>query len=281
VNGGYVKVYRSLLEHPLWTGERFSRGQAWFDLILRAAYADRESFATHGPAQIERGQVLTTQTALAHRWRWDRQTVSLFFRGLRRHSMVRIETSKATSTGYTLITICNYEKFQSNDDDASSIEPGIAARIQSSIGSTSTPHRLHIDATRSKKEKNNKKVEKETDRDTPPPAADAVADFEQFWSLYPRKRGRRDAEKAWTTLKPEPELVKAIMTAVVRWIGSEEWQSRGGRFVPYPAKWLRGRRWEDQVPSNGSTQNHHALWTSRTAGNVVAAQEALRQVGLA
>jgi hypothetical protein len=277
VNGGYVKVYRSLLEHALWTGERFSRGQAWVDLVLKAAYADRESFATHGPARIERGQVLTTQTALAGRWKWDRETVHLYLRVLERHSMIRFETSKDTSTGYTLITICNYEKFQSNDYDASSIEPGIASHVQSRIGSTSTPHRLHVDATRSKKEKNDKKVEKETDGDTPPPAAD----FEQFWSLYPKKRGRKDAEKAWTTLKPEPELVKAIMTAVVRWIGSEEWQSRGGRFVPYPAKWLRVRRWEDQVPSNGSTQNHHALWTSRTAGNVVAAQEALRQVGLA
>jgi hypothetical protein len=134
VNSGYVKVYRSLLNHAIWIGGRFSRGQAWVELVMEAAYEDHESFATHGPAWIKRAQVLTTQTTLARRWKWDRETVRLFLRELERHSMVRIETSKTTSTGFTLITILNYEKFQSNGRCDSAIE--------SAIDSPSTPHRL-------------------------------------------------------------------------------------------------------------------------------------------
>ena len=33
---GYVKIHRELLEHPIWTSEKFTRGQAWADLILKA-----------------------------------------------------------------------------------------------------------------------------------------------------------------------------------------------------------------------------------------------------
>jgi len=29
---------------------------------------------------------------------------------------------------------------------------------------------------------------------------------------------------------------------------SEQWQRDGGQFIPHPATWLNGRRWEDQPP---------------------------------
>ena len=94
---GWVCVHRQLAEHPLWLRERFTPGQAWVDLLLAAAWDDHESFATHGPSWIKRGQLLTSQMKLASRWRWDRETVRRFLRELERHGMVRIETSKATA----------------------------------------------------------------------------------------------------------------------------------------------------------------------------------------
>ena len=126
---GWVKLHRCLTTHPLWAGERFTRGQAWVDLILEAAFEDHESFATHGPSWIKRGQLLTSQMKLASRWRWDRETVRRFLRELERHGMVRIETSKATATGFTVITILNYEKFQGDGERDAAIVPSIECPI--------------------------------------------------------------------------------------------------------------------------------------------------------
>ncbi|MBT6584839.1 MAG: hypothetical protein HON77_11095, partial [Gammaproteobacteria bacterium] len=37
---GYIKVYRDMANHPLWLEEQFTRGQAWMDLLFRAAFKD-------------------------------------------------------------------------------------------------------------------------------------------------------------------------------------------------------------------------------------------------
>lgn len=68
--------------------------------------------------------------------------------------------------------------------------------------------------------------------------------FDRFWDAYPRKDAKQAAEKAWRKLKPRHELVDAIVAAV-------ELQARGWKdpqFIPMPATWLNGARWNDQGP---------------------------------
>jgi hypothetical protein len=70
--------------------------------------------------------------------------------------------------------------------------------------------------------------------------------FDKFWSAYPRKVAKEDARRAWNKLAlPFTEfekLMAALSAAKVTW--TEE------RFIPYPATWINGRRWEDElVPS--------------------------------
>lgn len=69
------------------------------------------------------------------------------------------------------------------------------------------------------------------------------ANFGRFWAAYPRKQAKQSAVRAWNKLKPSPELVEAMLAAIVVQSGSEQWQ-RG--FIPHPATWLNGQRWEDQ-----------------------------------
>jgi hypothetical protein len=53
--------------------------------------------------------------------------------------------------------------------------------------------------------------------------------------------------KAWMKLKPDEELFEKIMTGLSRWAKSTDWLRDDGQFIPYPATWLNGRRWEDEV----------------------------------
>ena len=76
------------------------------------------------------------------------------------------------------------------------------------------------------------------------PAADAADGFAEFWLGYPRKDNRKDAEKAWKAL---PASVRgAVMADVPQRRRSEAWTKDGGKFIPYAATYLRGRRWEDE-----------------------------------
>ncbi|MBV8633990.1 MAG: helix-turn-helix domain-containing protein [Burkholderiaceae bacterium] len=73
------------------------------------------------------------------------------------------------------------------------------------------------------------------------------AGFEAFWTAYPKKKSRGDAEKAWKALKADAELAGLIVQAVQRAKESDDWRKEGGRYVPYPATWLRAKGWMDEA----------------------------------
>lgn len=72
--------------------------------------------------------------------------------------------------------------------------------------------------------------------------------FARFWAAYPKKRSKGQAEKAWAKLQPDEQLVEVMLTAIERAKKSEEWRKENGRYIPYPASWLNGKRWEDDYP---------------------------------
>ena len=71
--------------------------------------------------------------------------------------------------------------------------------------------------------------------------------FSDFWAVYPKRRGKPDAEKAWAKLNPSQELFDQICGAISEWRETEDWRKDKGQFIPYPATWLNGRRWEDEA----------------------------------
>jgi hypothetical protein len=80
-------------------------------------------------------------------------------------------------------------------------------------------------------------------------ASDEWWRFQTFWDAYPRRherqRTRRAALNAWYALHPDAALLEVMLAAVARQRRTERWR-RG--IIPSPARWLRGRSWED-VPS--------------------------------
>ena len=72
--------------------------------------------------------------------------------------------------------------------------------------------------------------------------------FALFWQEYPRKAAKAAALKAWKKLNPSPELVERIIAHVRDHKRSPDWLKDGGQFVPHPATFLNGQRWEDDIP---------------------------------
>lgn len=73
-------------------------------------------------------------------------------------------------------------------------------------------------------------------------------DFDKFYSNYPRKISRGNAEKAFAKLNAD-EQQKAI--AVVNSDAFKEFMQgqvkNGDDFRPHPATWLNGKRWDDDL----------------------------------
>jgi hypothetical protein len=75
--------------------------------------------------------------------------------------------------------------------------------------------------------------------------------FEQFWKAYPRKVGKADARKAWEVLRKSKKLpgILKLLRSIEAQKGTDQWLKDGGQFIPHPATWLRGGRWDDEFDS--------------------------------
>lgn len=70
--------------------------------------------------------------------------------------------------------------------------------------------------------------------------------FAVFYSEYPRKLAKLDAQKAWGKLNLTEERFERIMLTL-RLQKSTIWRGKEKQFIPYPATWIRGERWEDEI----------------------------------
>jgi len=71
------------------------------------------------------------------------------------------------------------------------------------------------------------------------------ANFEIFWSRYPRKRNKGQAEKVWAKLQPDDVLLGEMLAKLEQAKQTPDWTKDDGQFIPHPATWLNGKGWED------------------------------------
>ena len=69
--------------------------------------------------------------------------------------------------------------------------------------------------------------------------------FQDFYSLYPRKMARKDAERAWNKLTPkqQAECLEALPNYLKYWKIKETQKD----YIPYPASFLNQERWTDEL----------------------------------
>jgi hypothetical protein len=75
--------------------------------------------------------------------------------------------------------------------------------------------------------------------------------FGAFWLRYPNRTAKKDAERAWKKLNPSEALQTQMFAAIESqkaWRALGQLQREWRPDWPYPATWLRGERWEDELP---------------------------------
>lgn len=98
--------------------------------------------------------------------------------------------------------------------------------------------------------------------------------FDRFWKSYPRKVAKENARKAFAKLKPNDDLLNAMLSAIDKQKKSEQWTKDGGQFIPHPTTWLNQHRWEDEMQTNDSIctfdpNEAYDLRLKRTYGGMV------------
>lgn len=99
--------------------------------------------------------------------------------------------------------------------------------------------------------------------------------FDEFWTVWPKKVDKPAAKRAWTKAikRIDPQTIIAAATAYRANPGIPDRQ-----FIPHPATWLNGDRWNDELPRLAAHQPQRR--PTRTEQNMsvvarIAAQEEL------
>lgn len=112
----YITINRRIFEHPFWCEDRaYSRFEAWVDILQSARFEDTRQLIGNRLVEIQRGQFPVSLRYLASRWKWSTKKVNSFLDCLILDKMILKETPK--ETGQTVITICNYDKYNYVSDN--------------------------------------------------------------------------------------------------------------------------------------------------------------------
>jgi hypothetical protein len=217
---GYLLLVRQLLRHPRFKPRgSFTQFEAWYWLIEAAAFSVCEVPVMNGHRReiitLQPGQLSHSIRFLASAWKWSPNRVQRFLRDLAMDGSVTTQTD----TAQTLITLCNWGKYQRPFRDANT--------------QTATP----TDTPTDTKKKELKEVERK----------DAFQGFDDWWTIYPRKVSKAQAEKAFAKVVPARIALPALMEKTKAFAANWKDKPRDElTFCPHPATWLNDARYDDE-----------------------------------
>jgi hypothetical protein len=160
-------------------------------------------------------------------WGWSRNKVRNFLKNIRTtkgHLKDTRKDSQRTAKGQGIVLkINNLQEIEDNQGTTKGQPEG-------------QPKDNQEDTTINPNTKPNKKT---------PSREGYSEEFLLFWQAYPKKVGKKDAGRAWKKAKIGNGDMSVILTAIEAQKKTKQWQDL--QYVPAPATWINGARWEDKV----------------------------------
>lgn len=239
---GYFKVWRKLEDSPVYYDTPAFR--VFFDLLIRANWRECRKVLFRGEQiSLYPGQLTIGRHELSSR---IDLSPSSTYRALKKlKDLYKIIDVKSDSK-WTLVTILNWDRYQNGYVDSEQQPDSMRTATGQQPDTLKEYKHLNIKRIKEKKESFSNDFFKN-----------------RFWPAYPKKRSKEDARKALLSIKPEPELQEKIITALEKAKKTEGWKKDDGKFIPYPATWLRSHGWEDEIIE---TENDRTMALAKRLG---------------
>ncbi len=213
---GYIKLYRELIDKPIWLNSTPEQKTILISLLLMANHKNKSWEWKGEKFNVSPGQFVTSIKSIKKACGKGISTQNIRT-CLKRFKKLEFLTNKSTKMG-RLITIMNWDSYQPKNKKLTKILTDTQQRANNAL----TPN----------------KNERMKEVNIYPP------NFLKFWKIYPKKKSKGTALKAYKNIKdPKPNL-NIILNAVKKHQQSEDWKTK--QFIPYPASWINQRRWEDE-----------------------------------
>lgn len=125
-DNGWIKIRKSIYNHWLWQDAEYLKW--WIDLLLMANWEDDKKLVGKQLIEVRRGQLIASVSFLVKRWKRNHKMIERFLSLLSEEDMI----SKCVKSNISIITITNYDKYQSNEskelENANGVNQGVNLR---------------------------------------------------------------------------------------------------------------------------------------------------------
>lgn len=268
-SGGYVRLFRKLLQNPIWTQLSPAVLKVAIYFLLRAGHKPVQWYDGSKTIDIPAGSFITSNAGTAAACNISTQQTRDAFSHLSRTHFATYERTRR----WTLVTVLNWAAYQAQPGDGEHTKEQAGDRVKN----TTETAKGTTNKNKRKKEVNicSSVDEPRTDLfsiDKPPfntldstvdPGQDRTTEpakwggnekqraFLVFWTLYPRKKDKPEAERAFCRLATSPDEAGRITAALRAQLPelrvANEQSPRS--VCPYASTWLNKRRFEDEPAS--------------------------------
>lgn len=137
---GWILKYRKIEEHwlhPLKEKRKFTKYEAWEDLLFKASYENKKMLYKGKLINIEVGECIISAVKLAERWKWDRETVKSFLDTLCNENMINMRKIYPQNVkSATMIFINKYKDYQLKNENQPTLNPAINPALKPALDST-------------------------------------------------------------------------------------------------------------------------------------------------
>jgi hypothetical protein len=226
---GAILLSRALIDSEVFASEKLLK--IWIWLLIKANFKERQVPIKIGAGQsvvtIKRGQLLFGRLSAENELFIDGSTIYKCIKRLEKLKNIEINSN----SHYSVITICNYEHYQDlNNYKVAAKEQPSNKQVTGKEQPSNTPNK-----------DNNANKEKNVNN---------AGGFIYFWTAYPKKVGKIDAERAWNKIKDKPEI-SIILKSIEDHKNTEQWKKENGQYIPNPATFINQGRWFDEIKKPG------------------------------
>lgn len=235
---GWVKLHRKILEDELWIDCTPEQKVIMMTLLMLANHDDKSWIWQGKKFSIKAGQLITSIESIRKISGKNISSKNV------RSALVKFEkygflANESAKTG-RLITIANWAKYQSNDEEVARQE---AKRWQRGGKEVAT----------------NKNVKNEENINTRATGT-LESDFEKLWKLYPKKIGKKAASAAYKramTRKKNPTTNKQIQDGIVAYKRIIANSGTDKQFIKDGSTFFNQEAWNDYLEVIREEQNGH------------------------
>jgi len=221
LNEGWIPLFRKLLDSQVFQSEGLLK--VWIWCLLKVTYKARWVPVRINKATTEvhlfAGQFIFGRKTAAKELKMKPSTAWKRMQKLENMQNLNIQSNRH----YSVVTLANWKFYQ-----------GLLKKVTQKVTAREQPGNTN---KKGKKGENNIHAQ----------------NFISFWKAYPNRKAKKKAHEAWQKLDKDEDmetLLPTLLDTIEKQKQAKEIQKAKGEFVsewPYPATWLNGRRWEDEI----------------------------------